>query len=583
VPVTLTVTEPPRCPVGYQEVTLVSADFEGSFPPAGWSVSNTTTGCGASGVPDWTNTDPGANGNLTGGSGLFATADSDACGSGSVMNAQMWTPAMNLTGLIDPMVSYYTDYNDIGAGGEFGDLDYSTDGGATWSNLLSWDEDHSGPLLVEEPFAADNQANTVVRWNYRNATWDWWWQVDDVAVTACQPTGGNDPNIDVSPLSLSETHATPPQNTSQTLTVANTGGGTLNWVIAEEPASVLVRPDAPNAAVTAPAAGAAGSRGSASGGPAPLTYASPADFSEGFDDINTLPGWYMQNNSSPLGLTDWFQGNATVFPAHAGAPTAYIGANFNNTSGAGTISNWLLTPELNLSNGDTISFWTRTATGSIWADRLQVRLSTAGSSTNVGTLATDVGDFTTLLLDINPTLTASGYPQTWTQYTATLSGIPANATGRFAFRYFVTDGGPSGNNSNYIGIDTVEYTSAGGSPACSAPADVPWLSLSPTSGATAGGANTPVTVGFNSTGLVAGTYNANLCITSNDPDAGPGNETDLVIVPVMLVVGNPTAVTLESLSAAQAPLPLAGLPLAALPATAAAALGAAYVWRRQRH
>ena len=30
-------------------------------------------------------------------------------------------------------------------------------------------------------------------------------------------------------------------------------------------------------------------------------------------------------------------------------------------------------------------------TGSVWADRLQVRLSTAGASTNVGTLATDVG------------------------------------------------------------------------------------------------------------------------------------------------------------------------------------------------
>jgi hypothetical protein len=48
---------------------------------------------------------------------------------------------------------------------------------------------------------------------------------------------GADPNIDVSPLSLSATQATN-TSTQQTLTVANTGGGTLNWTIAEEPADL---------------------------------------------------------------------------------------------------------------------------------------------------------------------------------------------------------------------------------------------------------------------------------------------------------------------------------------------------------
>ncbi len=31
-------------------------------------------------------------------------------------------------------------------------------------------------------------------------------------------------------------------------------------------------------------------------------------------------------------------------------------------------------------------------------------------------------------------------------------------TGRFAFRYFVENGGPSGSNSDYIGIDTLTIT-----------------------------------------------------------------------------------------------------------------------------
>ncbi|HEY0977471.1 MAG TPA: putative Ig domain-containing protein, partial [Flavobacteriales bacterium] len=90
--------------------------------------------------------------------------------------------------------------------------------------------------------------------------------------------------------------------------------------------------------------------------------------------------------------------------------------------------------------------------------RLEVRLSTNGASTNVGSSATATGDFTTLLLSINPTLVTNVYPQVWTQYTITLSGLPAPTSGRMAFRYFVTNGGPVGSNSDYIGIDNVVYT-----------------------------------------------------------------------------------------------------------------------------
>lgn len=69
-----------------------------------------------------------------------------------------------------------------------------------------------------------------------------------------------------------------------------------------------------------------------------------------------------------------------------------------------------------------------------------------------------MGDFTTLLLSINPTLLTNEYPEAWTQYTVTISGLPAPTSGRIAFRYFVTNGGSAGDNSNYIGIDNVVYT-----------------------------------------------------------------------------------------------------------------------------
>ncbi len=52
-------------------------------------------------------------------------------------------------------------------------------------------------------------------------------------------------------------------------------------------------------------------------------------------------GWFMQNNSQPLGTTNWFQGSSAVFPAFDGASPPYIAANFNNTGDLDTISNLL--------------------------------------------------------------------------------------------------------------------------------------------------------------------------------------------------------------------------------------------------
>lgn len=184
------------------------------------------------------------------------------------------------------------------------------------------------------------------------------------------------------------------------------------------------------------------------------------DMTEGFDDIATLPskGWVLRNLSSPAGASSWFQGNTDVFNAQAGPPVSYLAANYDNTATGGTISNWAITPTNVYRNGDTFSFWTRTETGSTWPDRLEVRLSTNGASENVGNTALSVGDFTTRLLDINPTLQSTGYPAVWTQYVITLSGLAVPTSGRIAFRYFVTNSGPNSPNGNYIGIDTLRIT-----------------------------------------------------------------------------------------------------------------------------
>jgi uncharacterized delta-60 repeat protein len=268
-----------------------------------------------------------------------------------------------------------------------------------------------------------------------------------------------------------------------------------------------------------------------SGTPTPIPTPPPTCvFSEGFNDITELAGagWVQMNHSAVVGTSGWFQGNSAVFPAHSGAATSYIAANFNNQGGTNTISNqsvarpltmqpqtppsptiaptpgafntisnWLLTPPLILQNNAVMTFYTRTVDVPRFPDRLQVRMSTNGSSTNVGTASYEVGDFTTLLLDINPTYTTSGYPNVWTQFTVTISGIGSPTTGRLAFRYFVEMAGPNGPNSDYIGIDSALFYCTTPTPtppptATPTPSSAPEHANAERSGATAIPTRTPI-------------------------------------------------------------------------------------------
>lgn len=202
----------------------------------------------------------------------------------------------------------------------------------------------------------------------------------------------------------------------------------------------------------------------------PLLYGLSAytqNFTEEFEDSSIVAGngWSIDNNSSPLGSISWFQGNSTVFNAHS--YNGYYAANYNSAADTGTISNWLLSPNRWYQNGDSIIFYTRTVDSALiptFPDRLQVRFSQNGTSVNCGINSTDLGDFTLLLLDINPAYDSTGYPNGypchWRKYMIVLTGLPGpGVSGRFAFRYFVEFGGPLGWRSDYIGIDSCAYRS----------------------------------------------------------------------------------------------------------------------------
>lgn len=206
--------------------------------------------------------------------------------------------------------------------------------------------------------------------------------------------------------------------------------------------------------------------------------AQAAQLSEGFDltgttlPTMTLPtGWIARNQSVVPGTGNSANcfyvadrggvgtGTSSWLPAD-GAGMAY--ATFACTTGAGAASGFLISPALtDLANGVTLDFQIRgdTLTGPTRPDRVQVLLclgATCGDTGSSGSTPEDLGQFSTVVLDINPTQAPGVFPLTWTPQHVTLSGLPqGNHAGRLAFRFVAPNGGPSGNQGSRVGIDTV--------------------------------------------------------------------------------------------------------------------------------
>lgn len=191
-------------------------------------------------------------------------------------------------------------------------------------------------------------------------------------------------------------------------------------------------------------------------------------WTQGFENVDSLftAGWVRQNNSEPTGTGEWRKDNGN-FTAQNGPPTSSIICDYTSVgggSGVGNISNWLFTPVQTFESGDTLFFWTRSYANLYYPDRLEVRISSNGASTDVGTDQFSVGLYSDLLLSINPNLDTSlvnGYPLAWKLFAVAIPSSYNGLSGRIAFRYFVTNGGANGTNGSTIGIDNMRYKSAG--------------------------------------------------------------------------------------------------------------------------
>lgn len=169
-----------------------------------------------------------------------------------------------------------------------------------------------------------------------------------------------------------------------------------------------------------------------------------ADSFNGANDTTSLKnrGYKVfYRGTGPQGLTAaWFQGSSIVFPAFNGSSTGYVAANFNAVTSQNNIDNWLILPKNSIVKGDSLLFFSRSILNSRFPDSMRVMFSQTGDSVPEA-LWTELGRFKVNTIG------------SWQR-----NGFRAPSTGtnaRFAIRYNVVNGGPSGINSDYIGIDSL--------------------------------------------------------------------------------------------------------------------------------
>ena len=160
--------------------TILSEDFEGSWLTTGWSVVDNLGSC------IWERNDWYGRTNYLNGA-YCAIADEDWCW--SPMDTELRTPIFSLAGMTATTLNFenywysYTSYD------QYGDVDISTDGGSTWTNLVQyWGSSVSGHVSI--PLTAyEGQTNCQIRFHFYVTQWAYYWEVDDVLITGT-PSGG---------------------------------------------------------------------------------------------------------------------------------------------------------------------------------------------------------------------------------------------------------------------------------------------------------------------------------------------------------------------------------------------------------
>jgi len=164
--------------------TAFSEDFEGAFPPAGWTVVDPDV------LGGWVQAavDGNANPPPDGTMGAYVRYEMG-------YNSDEWliTPPFSLAASTGSQLTY--DWNwksDWPTGWSEGYVLGSTDGGATWPHQIytfpndaAWSQ---GSHTWDISAWADGQPNVALGFHYVSIDDDWWWMIDNVEITYPTPT-----------------------------------------------------------------------------------------------------------------------------------------------------------------------------------------------------------------------------------------------------------------------------------------------------------------------------------------------------------------------------------------------------------
>ena len=178
-------------------------------------------------------------------------------------------------------------------------------------------------------------------------------------------------------------------------------------------------------------------------------------FEETFDDTS---GWTVLNDDeSPGGTFGKFFGRVD-FVDNGGNPVDSVLAetgelfwfsNFQNANDR-LIDEWLISPELPVvESGDTIYFYGGAIDGG-FDDSIQVWISTTDPEGSSTSFDRNLGRFK-----------MDGPLGNWTQYKVALPNDLAGSTIWLGLRYWITDGGPDGSNSDNVWLDHIIMASGG--------------------------------------------------------------------------------------------------------------------------
>ncbi len=169
---------------------ILSEDFEGAFPPAGWTVHDASAA--ALDCP-WRASDdyplPALVDNSRG-----AAIDSSHCAPAGTPDGDVdtWllTPQLDLGGAVGTVLSFDIGYRHFFPSSS-ATLDISTDGGGSWGTLMTWNSSPPWQTFPPQPVlldlsAYDGEASVQLRWRYR-AGQGWWIFVDNVILGPAGP------------------------------------------------------------------------------------------------------------------------------------------------------------------------------------------------------------------------------------------------------------------------------------------------------------------------------------------------------------------------------------------------------------